>query len=135
MRSSKRIPQIMRTQNTSQRVSRNGVWGSKDIPLIRKSRDPAIRRKPDPMQGIYNGTFRRISGRSYSATNHKEMDWVSRGERITQDSESSAEAVISTTEPFSIHCRLTSLFTPDFGIRKLPRRMDSVPRCSSTPPP
>ena len=80
-------------------------WGSKDIPLIRIAGTRSPKVEPDPKQGIYNGTFRRISGRSYSVTNHKEMDFGNRGERITQDSESSAEAVISTSGPFSIHCR------------------------------
>jgi hypothetical protein len=36
-------------------------------------------------------------------TNHREMDSLLRGERITQDGESSAEAMISGNEPFSIH--------------------------------
>ena len=49
------------------------LWGWKGIPLIRRAGNRTPKVEPDPKQGIYNGTFRRISGRSYSATNHKEM--------------------------------------------------------------
>ena len=75
MRSSRRIPQNNADSKhitTSQREWRFGGW--KGIPLIRRAGNRTPKVEPDPKQGIYNGTFRRISGRSYSVTNHKEMD-------------------------------------------------------------
>jgi hypothetical protein len=56
----------MQTQNTSETAGSRLEERSKDIPLIRKSRTRLSERTPGSKQGIYNGTFRRISGRSYS---------------------------------------------------------------------